>query len=60
VAALNSFEPIVFLHCAVPRIKQPMAKVVTADAVVSPLAVVLILLFEAFAMALIEREMPVN
>jgi len=30
VAALKFWAPL-FLHCAVPRIKQPMAKVVTVD-----------------------------
>jgi len=60
VAALNFFEQLFFCMCC--------AEDKTTDgksgdgwcAVVSPLAVVLILLFEAFAMALIEREMPVN
>jgi hypothetical protein len=49
-----------FLHCAVPRIKTTDGKVVTVDVPWSRPGSGFTLLFEAFAMALIEREMPVN
>ena len=57
---LNFFEHHCFLHCGVPRIKTADGKVVTVDVPWSRPGSGFTLLFEAFAMALIEREMPVN
>ena len=57
---LNFFEHHCFLHCAVPRIKTPDGKVVTVNVPWARPGSGFTLLFEAFAMALIEREMPVN
>ena len=57
---LNFFEHHCFLHCHVPRIKTSDGKVVTVDVPWSRPNSGFTLLFEAFAMALIEREMPVN
>lgn len=57
---LNFFEHHCFLHCGVPRIKTSEGKVVTVEVPWSRPGSGFTLLFEAFAMALIEREMPVN
>ncbi|MBU6994028.1 ISL3 family transposase [Ferrovum myxofaciens] len=57
---LNFFEHHCFLHCGVPRIKTTDGKVLTVDVPWSRPGSGFTLLFEAFAMALIEREMPVN
>jgi len=57
---LNFFEHHCFLHCAVPRIKTSEGKVVTVVVPWARPGSGFTLLFEAFAMALIEREMPVN
>jgi len=57
---LNFFEHHCFLHCGVPRIKTSDGKVVTVEVPWSRPGSGFTLLFEAFAMALIEREMPVN
>jgi transposase len=57
---LNFFEHHCFLHCHVPRIKTSNGKVVTVEVPWSRPGSGFTLLFEAFAMALIEREMPVN
>jgi len=57
---LNFFEHHCFLHCAVPRIKKADGKVVTVNVPWARPGSGFTLLFEAFAMALIEREMPVN
>jgi len=57
---LNFFEHHCFLHCGVPRIKTADGKVVTVEVPWSRPGSGFTLLFEAFAMALIEREMPVN
>ncbi len=57
---LNFFEHHCFLHCAVPRIKKPDGKVATVEVPWARPGSGFTLLFEAFAMALIEREMPVN
>lgn len=57
---LNFFEHHCFLHCGVPRIKTTDGKVVTVEVPWSRPGSGFTLLFEAFAMALIEREMPVN
>ena len=57
---LNFFEHHCFLHCGVPRIKTTDGKVVTVEVPWSRPGSGFTQLFEAFAMALIEREMPVN
>ena len=57
---LNFFEHNCFLHCAVPRITTPDGKVVTVQVPWARSGSGFTLLFEAFALALIEREMPVN
>ena len=57
---LNFFEHHCFLHCAVPRITTSAGKVRTVEVPWARPGSGFTLLFEAFAMALIEREMPVN
>ena len=57
---LGFFEHHCFLHCGVPRIKASNGKVKTVEVPWSRPGSGFTLLFEAFAMALIEREMPVN
>ena len=57
---LNFFEHTCFLHCAVPRIKTLTGKVVTVPVPWARPGSGFTLLFEALALALIEREMPVN
>lgn len=57
---LNFFEHHCFLHCAVPRITTSAGKVITVEVPWARPGSGFTLLFEAFAMALIEREMPVN
>jgi transposase len=57
---LNFFEHHCFLHCAVPRIKTTEGKVETVAVPWARPGSGFTLMFEAFAMALIEREMPVN
>ena len=57
---LNFFEHHCFLHCSVPRITTTDGHVVTVEVPWSRPGSGFTLLFEAFAMALIEREMPVN
>lgn len=57
---LNFFEHHCFLHCGVPRIKTSDEKVVAVEVPWARPGSGFTLLFEAFAMALIEREMPVN
>jgi len=57
---LNFFEHHCFLHGGVPRIKTSDGKVVTVDVPWARPGSGFTLLFEAFALALIEREMPVN
>ena len=58
---LNFFQHLCFLHCNVPRIKeQTTGKVKQVEVPWSRAGSGFTLLFEAFAMALIEREMPVN
>lgn len=56
---LNFFEHHCFLHCAVPRITTSAGKVTTVEVPWARPGSGFTLLFEAFAMALIEREMPV-
>lgn len=57
---LNFFEHHCFLHCGVPRIKASDGKVTTVNVPWARPDSGFTLMFEAFAMALIEREMPVN
>ena len=57
---LNFFEHNCFLHCAVPRIITSDGKVETVSVPWARPGSGFTLLFEAFALALIEREMPVN
>lgn len=57
---LSFFEHPCYLQCAVPRIKTPDGKVVTVVVPWARPGSGFTLLFEALALALIEREMPVN
>lgn len=57
---LNFFEHACLLHCAVPRIKTTEGKVATVQVPWARPGSGFTLLFEALALALIEREMPVN
>ena len=57
---LNFFEHTCLLHCAVPRIRTSQGKVRLVDVPWARQGSGFTLLFEALAMALIEREMPVN
>jgi transposase len=57
---LNFFEHACYLHCQVPRIKTSEGKVETVPVPWARPGSGFTLLFEALAMALIEREMPVK
>ena len=57
---LNFFEHSCLLHCSVPRIRTSAGKVRLIDVPWARKGSGFTLLFEALAMALIEREMPVN
>ncbi|AYD47059.1 ISL3 family transposase [Arachidicoccus soli] len=57
---LNFFEHTCYLHARVPRIKQADGKVKTVPVPWARSGSGFTLLFEAFAMLLIEYEMPVN
>lgn len=57
---LSFFEHTCYLHCAVPRITTTDGKVRTVDVPWARPGSGFTLLFEALALALIEREMPVN
>ena len=57
---LNFFEHTCVLHCSVPRIRTSEGKVRLVDVPWARKGSGFTLLFEALAMALIEREMPVN
>jgi transposase len=57
---LNFFEHHCYLHCAVPRITTSDGKVSTVVVPWSRPGSGFTLMFEAFSMALIEREMPLN
>jgi transposase len=57
---LNFFEHHCFLHCKVPRITTSEGQVRTVDVPWARPQSGFTLLFEAFALALIEREMPVT
>lgn len=56
----NFFQYECYLHCKVPRIKLPDGKVKTVEVPWARKGSGFTLLFEAFSMALVEREMPVN
>ena len=57
---LNFFEHHCYLHCRVPRIKNQSGKVTQITVPWSREGSGFTLMFEAFVMALIEGEMPVN
>jgi len=57
---LSFFEHPCLLYCDVPRIKTEAGKVITVSVPWARPGSGFTLLFEAFALALIEREMPVN
>lgn len=57
---LNFFEHACILHCNVPRITGSHGKVLTVEVPWSRKGSGFTLLFEAYAMALIENEMPIN
>ena len=57
---LNFFEHSCFLHCQVPRIKTSDGKVSLVEVPWARSNSGFTLLFEAFAMALIESEMPIS
>lgn len=57
---LSFFEHVSYLHCSVPRIQGKDGKVVTVTVPWARPGSGFTLLFEALALALIEREMPVN
>jgi len=57
---LNFFEHACYLHCQVPRIKTSEGRVETVQVPWARQGSGFTLLFEALAMALIEREMPVK
>jgi transposase len=57
---LSFFEHSCYLHCAVPRITTTDGKVRTVEVPWARPGSGFTLLFEAMALALIEREMPVN
>lgn len=60
MAAFEFFEHHCYLYCAVPRIKTPTGSVETVVVPWARPGSGFTLLFEALAMALIEREMPVK
>jgi len=57
---LNFFEHKTYIHCKVPRIKTTSGKVKQVELPWARELSGFTLLFEAYAMALIENEMPVN
>lgn len=57
---LNFFEHTCLLHCSVPRIRTSDGKVRLVDVPWARKGSGFTLLFEALAMALIEKEMPIN
>jgi transposase len=57
---LNFFEHSCYLHCRIPRIKTTDEKVKLIEVPWSRSGSGFTLLFEAYVMALIENEMPVN
>jgi transposase len=57
---LNFFQYECYLHCRVPRIKTKDGKICMVEVPWSRAGSGFTLLFEAFSMALIEKEMPIN
>lgn len=57
---LNFFQYECYLHCRVPRIKTKNGKICMVEVPWSRAGSGFTLLFEAFSMALIEKEMPIN
>jgi transposase len=57
---LNFFEHACYLHCRVPRVKKKDGKVKLVEVPWSRSGSGFTLLFEAYVMALIESEMPIN
>ena len=57
---LNFFEHACYLHCRVPRIRTSAGQVKLVDVPWARSQTGFTLLFEAYVMALIENEMPVN
>jgi transposase len=57
---LNFFEHACFIHCDVPRIKTSEGKIIRANVPWARKNSGFTSLFEAYAMVLIESEMPVN
>ena len=57
---LNIFEHTTYLHCSVPRIKDKSGNVRQVEVPWARKGSGFTLLFESLAMALIEKEMPVN
>jgi transposase len=57
---LNFFEHACYLHCRVPRIKTKEGKIKLVQVPWSHAGSGFTLLFEAYVMALIENEMPMN
>ena len=57
---LNFFQHECYLHCRVPRIKTKDDKVLLIGVPWARSGSGFTLLFEAFVMALIEKEMPIN
>lgn len=57
---LNFFQHECYLHCKVPRIKSSQGTIKNVDVPWARKGSGFTLLFEAFSMALIEGEMPVN
>ena len=57
---LNFFEHACYLHCRVPRVKTKDGKVKLVEVPWSRSGSGFTLLFEAYVMALIESEMPIN
>lgn len=57
---LSFFEHLCYLHCDVPRIKSADGKVKTVQVPWARPESGFTLMFEALAMAMIEREMPIN
>jgi transposase len=57
---LSFFKHTCYLHCAVPRITTTAGKVSTVDIPWARPGSGFTLLFEALALALIEREVPIN
>lgn len=57
---LNFFEHQCYLHCKVPRVKEPNGSVKQVEVPWAREGSGFTLLFEAYSMCLIEQEMPIN